>query len=223
METERMCGDTLDRLLRLAAAMGDTGADTTAIDRQVGLYLDREIGRRAHMVPSGGTDTPPMWRRNMDYAPEENSPHFGSASEFLRRFPGGIAEWREWRDRSRRRRERQWKLSTMLAGVDKTAGAKPAGDDGGLEAFLKEAWEWETSGSPLAHLVPEGGDDVAKLGDKEPKIWSDDPKWRSIGEFLEAHREHYGQDADDAALRAARDFVRYWKLTAKEPEGARGR
>jgi hypothetical protein len=67
--------------------------------------------------------------------------------------------------------------------------------------------------------VPEGGDDVDKLGDEEPKIWSDDPEWESVDEFLKAHRDHYGQDANDAALKAARDFVRYWRLTAKKPGG----
>lgn len=195
----------LDRLLRLAAAMGDAGADTWAIDRQLGLYLRRAAER----------GTPPMWRRNADYSPEEGSPYLGSAAEFLGRFPGGIAEWRERRRRIRADRERRSRIAVLMPDAP--------GDDG-LDSFLMEAWKREgEAGVALAHFVPEGGDDVAKLGDREPKLWSDEPKWKGIGEFLEAHREHYGRDADDAALRAARDFVKYWKLTTRKPKGAKGK
>jgi hypothetical protein len=186
----------LDRLLRLAATIGDAGADTAAIDRQIGLYLERGIGRM------------PTWRRNADYASEEGSPYFGSAVEFLRRFPGGIAEWRKWHRKAGDSQERMARIAALM----------PDAQDGdSLEDFLQKAWDGRTVS---AHHAPEG-DSVAKLGDKEPKIWSDNPKWRSIGEFLEAHREHFGQDADDAALRAARDFVKYWKLTTRKPNGGK--
>lgn len=204
---------TLDRLLRLATMMGDVSVDTTALDRQLDLYLQRGIERRAHMVPSKETETPPMWRPNMDYAPEEGSPYFGSVSEFLKQFPGGIGEWRKWRDRSRKQRERRWRIASFMPDIK-------ADDE--LEAFLKEAWQLEAEQRDMitvAHFVPESGDDVSKFDDKEPKLWSDESKWKSIDEFLEAHRKHYGQDADDAALKAARDFVKYWKLTTRKPKG----
>lgn len=187
----------LERLLRLA----DMNKDA-ALDRQVDLYLRRGMERAAHMVPSKDTDAPPMWKRNMDYSPEEGSPYFGSVEEFMERFPGGISEWREWREKTRKQRERKHRIAALMP-------------KDGVENLLAEAWEKD------AHFVPEGGDDVAELGDKEPKIWSDDPKWKSIGEFLKAHREHFGQDVDDAALKAARDFVKYWKLTTKKPKGAK--
>lgn len=200
---------SLDRLLRLA----ETTGVNLALERQIALYLQRSIERTAHMVPSKETETPPMWRRNMDYSPDENSPYFGSVSDFLKKFPGGISEWRKWREKSRKQRERQWRIASLMP--------EAAADDD-LDRFLKEAWAHEAEQSELdalAHFVPEGGDDVDKLGDKEPKIWSDGPEWESIGEFLEAHRDHYGQDANDAALKAARDFVRYWRLATKKPGG----
>jgi len=196
---------SLDRMLRLAAFQDDD-----VLDRQLDLYLERSLERQAHMVPSKETNTPPMWRKNMDYTPEEESPYFGSASEFLKKFPKGISEWRKWREKSRKRRERKWRIASLMTDTDV---------DVDLENFLKEAWDDIGDMLSLAHFVPEGGDDVDKLGDKEPKLWSDDPKWKSIGEFLKAHRKHYGQDADDAALKAARDFVKYWKLTTKQPGG----
>lgn len=204
----------LDRLLRLATVMEDAGADTVAFDCQLDLYLQRGIQRRAHVVPSKETNTPPMWRKNMDYAPKEESSYFGSVSEFMKRFPGGIAEWKKWRGKTRKQRERKWRIASLMPGTQ----------DDGLDAFLMEAWKQEEKPElALAHFVPEGGDDVDKLGGKEPKLWSDDPKWKSIGEFLEAHSEHFGQDADDAALRAARDFVKYWKLTTKKSKGSKGK
>lgn len=206
---EREKKSALNRLLRLAAAIGDAGTDTTALDRQLELYLRRSIERQAHMVPSKETETPPMWRRNMDYAPEEGSPYFGSVAEFMKRFPGGIPEWRKWREKTREKRERRWRIASLMPGKDEE-----------FETFLREAWRQETLRPALAHFVPEGGDDVAKLGDEEPKLWSDEPKWKSIDEFLEAHRTHYGQNADDAALKAARDFIKYWKLTARKPKDA---
>lgn len=203
----------LSRMLRLAAI---PGGEAPALDRQLDLYLRRSLERRGHLVPSKETNTPPMWKRNMDYDPEEGSPYYGDAEEFMKRFPGGIAEWREWRERTRKQRERRNRIAALMPEA-------PADD--GLESFLREAWEQEAGDgmAALAHYVPEGKDDVAKLGDKEPKIWSDHPKWKSIAEFLEAHREHFGQDADDAALKAARDFVKYWKLTTKKPKGPRGK
>jgi hypothetical protein len=181
---------SLGRLLRIAALGKDA-----SLDRQIDLFLERSLERSAHMVPSKKTNTPPMWKRNMDYSPEEGSPYFGSVEEFMERFPGGIAEWRRWREKTREQRNRRHRIAALMPKDE-------------AMRLLSEA-----------HFVPEGGDDVAELGDSEPKIWSDDPKWKSIGEFLEAHRGRFGQDADDAALKAARDFVKYWKLTTRKPKG----
>lgn len=195
----------LDRLLRLAIMN-----TTLTLDRQLGLYIERSIERLAHMVPSKDTNTPPMWKHNMDYDSEEGSPYFGNVNEFLKRFPGGIAEWRKWRESTCKQRDRKHRIASLMP-EDQT--------DDGLEEFLKAAWEQERHGLGVsAHFVPEGGDDVAKLGDKEPKLWSDKPEWKSIDEFLTAHRKHYGQNVDDAALKAARDFVRYWRLTTRKPK-----
>jgi len=185
METTNPKKDAaLGRLLRLA----DKSVDEN-LDRQINLYLRRRAGSDKDM------GAPPKWKRNMDCSTEEGSPYFGSVEEFMERFPGGIADWREWRKKEARKQ----RIAALMP-KDK------------VEDLLSEAWEKD------AHFVPEGGDDVSELGDKEPKIWSDDPKWKSIGEFLEVHREHFGQDADDAALKAARDFVKYWKLTTRKPK-----
>lgn len=212
-ESEKKEATALNRLLRLAA-MDSMGDLTAVLDRQLDLYLRRSIERMAHMVPSKEMNTPPMWKPNMDYAPEEGSPYFGDVGAFLKRFPGGIAEWRKWRESTRKQRERKHRIASLM----------PAQVDDGLEEFLKAAWEQERHNmAAIAHFVPEGGDDVAELGDKEPKIWSDEPKWKSIDEFLKAHRGHFGQDADDAALKAARDFVHYWRQTTKKPKGSKSK
>lgn len=131
-----------------------------------------------------------MWRTNRDYSSEELSPYYGNVSEFMEEFPNGISDWRK--------EHRKQQIASYMPEED-------------LDSFLDR--ELETK----AHYIPEGKDDTSKLGDKEPKLWSDDPKWKSIDEFLKAHREHFGQDADDAALKAARDFVKYWRLTTKKP------
>ena len=201
------------RLLRLAAVLEDNCQDTAVFDRQFNLYLQRSIERHAHFVPSKETNTPPMWKRNLDYSPDEGSPYFGNVGEFMKRFPGGIVEWRKWREKTRKQRERRHRIASLMPDIQA---------DEELESFLKEAWKLEAERrdmAAMAHFVPEGGDDVSKLGDEEPKLWSDEPKWESIDEFLKAHRKHYGQDADDAALKAARDFVRYWRETTKKPKG----
>lgn len=194
---------SLERLLRLATLLENTD-NALSFDRQFDLYIQRSLERFAHFVPSKETNAPPMWRRNLDYSPEEGSPYFGSVREFLKKFPKGISDWRKWRKRTQKRRDRKLRIASFMVDV-------PVYSE--FENILKEAWELL---DVKAHFVPEGGDNVEKLGDKEPKIWSDNPKWKSIDEFLKAHREYSGNDADDAALKAARDFVRYWRLTTKK-------
>ena len=63
---------TLSRLLRIAELMDGDCFEIFA--RQFDLYASRQMERLAHFVPSKDERTPPMWRRNMDYDPEERSP-----------------------------------------------------------------------------------------------------------------------------------------------------
>lgn len=162
--------------------------ECASFDRQFDLYIQRSIKREAGLS---------VWRSNRDYSSDEMSPYYGNASEFIKEFPNGISDWRK--------EYRKQQIESYM----------PEEED--LDSFLDK--ELETK----AHYVPEGKDEVSKLGDKEPKIWSDHPEWKSIDEFIKAYRKHFGrkqsgQAADDAAaLKAARDFVKYWRLTTKKP------
>lgn len=64
--------------------------------------------KKAHYMPHNDGKTPNPWRRNMDYAGWENSPYFGSVSEFMEKFPGGIRDWVEWRRKTQEERNKKW-------------------------------------------------------------------------------------------------------------------
>lgn len=64
-----------------------------------------------------------------------------------------------------------------------------------------------------AHYEPVGGDDVDKFKNEE-SLYANIDKFKSIKEFLKQYHKE-GQSADDAALRAAKDMVAYWKLLLK--------
>lgn len=66
------------------------------------------IKKNAHYEPINDGITPNPWRRNMDYSDWENSPYFGSVSEFMKKFPGGIKDWVEWRRKTQKERNKMW-------------------------------------------------------------------------------------------------------------------
>jgi hypothetical protein len=67
-----------------------------------------------------------------------------------------------------------------------------------------------------AHFVPEGPDDTEKFPD-ESHLWSGEglDNFKSIKDFIKARRKETGQNANDAAYSAVKDFVNYWKLLQK--------
>lgn len=207
-------GGSLGRILKAACVLDDAGdeAGLARLAKQLDLYLSRAIERTAHYEPSKGDETPAFWRRNMDYAPYEGSPWRGSLSEFKKRFPGGLKDFLEWRRKTKKQRWRMHKIKSSLEPL-----AKQASGDAGV---VLEAVDLLETLHHRAHYEPVGGDDVDKLGDEEPKLWSDSPKHRTIEEFLDKYRKHHGRDADDGqlALDAVRDMIRYWSLLLKKPK-----
>jgi len=101
--------NSLVRMLKLADAMLQQ-QDAEGLERlcaQFQAFAGRRI-KTAHMEPMNDGTTPNPWRRNMDYAGYENSPYYGSVSEFMKKFPGGIREWVEWRRKTQKERNQMW-------------------------------------------------------------------------------------------------------------------
>jgi len=90
---------SLTRMLRLAELYFRTKDEGSF--KQVCTQFDSYIKRHAHMEPKQDKNQPNPWKRNMDYAGYENSPYYGSVSEFLKKFPGGIKEWVVWREKTK--------------------------------------------------------------------------------------------------------------------------
>jgi len=203
----------LNRILRAAMAMDEVG-DTEGIEilsRQLDLYAERSL-KRVHMASS--KKAPTFWKSNMDYAGSDRSPWRGSVSEFKKKFKS-LADFIKWRKRARKKRDRMYRLELLSASIRKKAVAEA----------MKDVHTLLTAFNCIdmvryGHYVPEGGDDVSKLGDKEPKLWSDNPKFKTIEDFLNAYKKHHGNDADDEqlALDAAREMVRYWSLLLRKPK-----
>jgi hypothetical protein len=93
-------------MLKLAAALHDAG-DSSGYARlcvQFGAY----IKKCAHYVPVNDGTAPNPLRFNMDYDAWENSPYYGSVSEFMEKFPGGIPDWVKWRKETQKKRNLMW-------------------------------------------------------------------------------------------------------------------
>lgn len=89
------------RFLRLADIM-DKENDQNGLkilNSQFNLF----IKKHSHYVPTDNKNAPKAWRRNMDYNETENSPYFGSITEFLKKFPNGIGDWVKWRRKNRKK------------------------------------------------------------------------------------------------------------------------
>jgi hypothetical protein len=99
---------TLNRLLKIAAAIQDS-EDYGALDSFC-TQCEAFFKKHAHMVPHNDGTTPNPWRRNMDYSEFDRSPYYGSVSEFMEKFPGGIREWVEWRNKSKKDRFKRWDI-----------------------------------------------------------------------------------------------------------------
>lgn len=90
---------TLLRFLKLADTM-DKENDENGL-KILNTHFGAFIKKHSHYVPDN-SNTPNPWRRNMDYSKWDNSPYFGSVSEFMKKFPGGIKDWIEWRRKNRK-------------------------------------------------------------------------------------------------------------------------
>jgi len=253
--------NSLIRMLKIAELYFQT-KDACGF-KQICTQFNAYIKRHAHMEPRQDKNQPNPWKRNMDYAGYENSPYYGSVSEFLEKFPGGIKEWVIWRQKTKGERNSMYddllpKSKVKTAEIDfedqvepeeykptpeeKEESVKPPTPEEFkesktlVEKILEELMgnglvseedvdEWRKS-QPLkieqkAHYEPVGGDDVAKF-EKEPHFYADIDKFKSIKEFLKQYRKE-GQSADDAAMRAAKDFVDYWKLLLKGKKRRKGK
>ena len=174
---------TIMRLLKTAEVIINSGNknEIATFCNQFDMFLLKN----SHFEPKNDGTTPEFWKKNLDYAPYENSPYYGSASEFLKKFPRGISDWLEWRRKGNKKTK---------ARLEK------------IENLMK-----------LAHYEPVGGDDVESF-ENEPHLYSGNgPKnYKSVEEYIEKLRGSTGQEANDAAFDAARDFVNYYSLMLKK-------
>ena len=260
---------SLERVLEFIWALcckSDPGAHQTIV------HADAFLRKHAHMEPKNDGSTPNPWRRNMDYSGWEQSPYYGSVSDFMKKFPGGIREWLDWRKKGEKDRWLMW--SDSVGERKKTA----AQEDEPFHDIMEEELEGEEEYEPtpeelaesereldpesitpeergkaedilnrmierglvsreevekyvvekskelqekhnrpkMAHFVPEGKDDVPSLGENESPLYSDEglQRFKSVREFLKQYK-HKDQSADDAALKAVRDMVDYWKILLK--------
>jgi len=71
---------TFLRLLKLAGTMDDNKQDVGLLSKQINSFIKKHAG---------------PWKANLDYT--EDSPYFGSMSEFMEKFPNGVSDWLKWR------------------------------------------------------------------------------------------------------------------------------
>ncbi len=158
--------NTLTRILKLAEIIANSG-DIKSFNS---LCAQFDAFTSKHKIAQN-----PL-KRNMDYDESENSPYYGNVSDFIKKFPGGIKDWV------------QWKMDSQNKMVE-------------------------------SHFVPEGPDDTEKFP-TESHLWSGDglKDFSSIKDFIKKRRKETGQNSDDAAFDAVKDFMNYWKLLSKSKE-----
>lgn len=198
------------RLLKLADVAYDS-EDVKAIrivEAQFNAYAKKYCV--AHYRPHNNGNTPNPWRKQMDYASWENSPYYGSISEFMEKFPGGIPDWRQWREKIKKERNQMWSEGPTKG----ETGLKKAS----RQERMKRVMDL-TGISKNAHYVLEGPDDVEKF-EKEPLLYSNEglEKTKSVEEFKEKRKNWREQDAKDMSKDVVREFINYWKLLMKVPE-----
>jgi len=179
---------SFNRILKLAEIVADSG--DIELFRSLSTYIDSYIRKLSHMEPKNDGTTPNVWKKNMDYSPEENSPYFGSVSEFMKKFPGGIKDWVKWRNKTKKNRYKKYDIKERKAC---------------LEIIMKNA-----------HFEPVGPDDTKNFPN-EPHLYSGDglEKFESIKEFIEKMRKNE-QNAEDATKNAIKDMIEYWKTLQKD-------
>lgn len=103
------------RFLKLADAFIENNEDDNLekLCSQFEAFLDKHLIKTAHMAPDNDGKTPNPWRTNMDYDSWEGSPYFGRVADFLKKFPGGIREWAEWRKNTQTERNKLWDINKI--------------------------------------------------------------------------------------------------------------
>lgn len=96
---------TLNVMLKLADEMIDNN-DVNGLRELCASYEDHviKIFKKSHFIPDENSDTPNLWRKNLDYSDAENSPWRGSMADFMKKFPGGIRDWIARRAKERNKR-----------------------------------------------------------------------------------------------------------------------
>lgn len=100
------------KILKLAEFLYDNDNKTF---NKMSLFLDSCIKKMAHYIPDNNGETPIMWKKNLDYGEYENSPYFGNVGDFLKKFPGGIKDWLEWRKKTQKERNKLWDIKKRTA------------------------------------------------------------------------------------------------------------
>ena len=178
----------IGRMIRMAERLDDFG-DREGAERLC-RQMDLLIRRRAHFVPSDKTKAPPMWRKNLDYG--EESPYYGSVKEFMKKYPGGLGDYIKKRRKSRKKRERQWKLAQIAGNKLMSARMRNAIDADmadllpGTQCRMDEVWK-----------IAQQTEDEEALQDAKDNDYIKDP------------------------MKAPREFVKYWSLLLKKVRGKR--
>lgn len=87
--------NSFERMLRIAEVYYNYG-DMESLGK-LSCYFGPFMKKYSHFVPDKNSKTPDFFKKNLDYDKEELSPYFGNVKDFLKKFPGGIMEWLEWR------------------------------------------------------------------------------------------------------------------------------
>jgi hypothetical protein len=100
----------------------------------------------------------------MDYSEHENSPHHGKVSDFMKKFPGGIKDWIEWKKK---------KLT------EKQSHFVPEGPDD-TKKFPEESHLWSGEGLKDFDSIKEF---ISKRR-KETKQSADDAAFSAVKDFM---------------------------------------
>jgi len=114
--------NSFTRMLKLAQTL-DASGDSVGLARLC-VQFNAYVKKCANYEPVNDGTTPNPFRTNMDYGGWENSPYYGSMSEFMKKFPGGISDWIVWRKDTEKERNLLWsKVSERRHSMQKKVAA----------------------------------------------------------------------------------------------------
>jgi|10_taG_2_1085330.scaffolds.fasta_scaffold00311_8 hypothetical protein len=142
---------TLNEMLKLADEMIDNN-NTYGLRSLCQNYEEHllKIFKTSHFVPDENSDTPNLWKKNLDYANYEDSPWRGNMADFMKKFPGGLRDWIEHRAKEKGKRFNLYSIRdfnkksgqdiiTMLKNsLMKTADKYDPKKWGGVRTFLSQ-------------------------------------------------------------------------------------